>query len=88
MTSKIDRLERELSEERRIRDDQRNIIALVRIGAKYERADQKRDFDTLIMLDKEILFWHEKLSETWIAPFIVRGRNNIRRARGQEEIHV
>ncbi len=59
---------------------------LVRLGGRYERAIQARDFDTAIAAEREICEL-APLDENIVPQFaVVRGRNFVRRLRGQEEV--
>jgi hypothetical protein len=60
---------------------------LMRMGVRYERASQARDYGLLIQLERELRDI-ESDTDFWITPFVVRGRNIIRRRLGLERIEV
>jgi hypothetical protein len=61
---------------------------LVRLGGEYERADQARDYAAKVRIEEQIERTGALLSEDyawWL--MVIRGRNVIRAARGQDPIH-
>ena len=62
-------------------------VKLSKLGGMFERADQAREFDKITQIEKEIQAIYET-TDFWITPYIVRGRNVIRKARKQELIHA
>lgn len=63
-------------------------IRLVRLGAMYERAEQRRDFGALIEIERQINAIADANENVYVDSAVLRGRNVIRRAHGLEEIHV
>ena len=60
---------------------------LIRLGGAYERAYESCQFDAMIALEQEIGKLQAEQPEAWLTPWLVRGRNVIRRCRGLEDIN-
>lgn len=61
-------------------------IRLTRLGGQYERAIQARDFDAAIRIEREIEIVAAQDENVATTIAVVRGRNFIRKLRGQESL--
>lgn len=66
----------------------RAVWRLMRLAGEYERATQARDFAQAVDLEHQINALASTLSELPTVMITTRGRNVIRRARRQEELHL
>lgn len=61
---------------------------MIRLGGAYERARLAQDWGTGAFIESAINDRCNEHPTLWLAPFIVRGRNVIRRHRHLEPVHV
>lgn len=58
---------------------------LVRTGERWQRAQLRRDYTTMLSCERLLRHLAEENSLMWIAPLVARGQNNILKARGLNE---
>jgi len=57
-------------------------LQLRKLGMDYEEAAINRDYETAAKIEKQIEEIAEQNPEVWIAPLVVKGRNQVRRRYG------
>lgn len=63
-------------------------VRLIRLGGRYERARLSSDWDAAIRYERQFDELAREHPTVWIQPFVVRGQNVVRKARGLELLHV
>lgn len=61
---------------------------LIRLGKRVERAELARDFKSIIAIDKQISDLIVANPDVYVGMWVIRGQNNIRKARGLAELDL